>query len=257
MHFDAEILVSLFALAGLEIVLGIDNIVFIAILVQRVPQDRRKLAYRLGLGAALITRLGLLFTIKWLAGLTAPWFHVLNHDISGRDLVLLGGGAFLIFKSSTEIFNKAELREDHQEQKPMGRTGFLTVIVTIMFVDIVFSLDSVITAVGIANELWVMAVAMVMAVMVMMLFAQAVGDFVNRHPSMQILALSFLLLIGVLLVAEGFGQHVSKGYVYFAMGFAILIEVVNMRRRAKALKLGIDPESGVPSQVARSEGRRD
>ena len=139
----------------------------------------------------------------------------------------------------------------------MGRTGFLTVIVTIMFVDIVFSLDSVITAVGIANELWVMATAMVLAVLVMMLFAQTVGDFVNRHPSMQILALSFLLLIGVLLVAEGFGQHVSKGYVYFAMAFALLIEVVNMRRRAKALKLGVDPESGVPSSVVQSEGRRD
>ncbi|MCA9618055.1 MAG: TerC family protein [Myxococcales bacterium] len=232
---NPEILVSLAALAALEIVLGIDNIVFIAIMVQRLPEATRKVAYRLGLGAALSTRLLLLFTLKWIVGLTTPLFTILRQEISGRDMVLLLGGAFLIFKSSTEIFHKVESQDEEvrseDRPKPASFTG---VIVQIMIIDIVFSLDSVITAVGIAQQLWVMATAMVLAVLVMMLFAQAVGDFVTRHPSMQILALSFLLLIGVLLVAEGFDQHVSKGYIYFAMGFSILVELANMRRRAKA-----------------------
>ena len=230
---DPEILVSLLALAALEIVLGIDNIVFIAIMVQRVPEHLRRLAYRVGLGGALITRLALLFALKWLVGLTKPLFQVHSQEISGRDLVLLLGGAFLIYKSSHEIFDKVELR-DEEDAPERGTSSFAGVIVQIMIIDIVFSLDSVITAVGIAKELWVMAVAMITAVLVMMLFAQAVGEFVNRHPSLQILALSFLLLIGVLLVAEGFDQHVSKAYVYFAMGFSLVIELVNMRRRAKA-----------------------
>ena len=232
---NPEILVSLAALAALEIVLGIDNIVFIAIMVQRLPEATRKVAYRLGLGAALSTRLLLLFTLKWIVGLTTPLFTILRQEISGRDMVLLLGGAFLIFKSSTEIFHKVESQDEEvrseDRPKPASFTG---VLVQIMIIDIVFSLDSVITAVGIAQQLWVMATAMVLAVLVMMLFAQAVGDFVTRHPSMQILALSFLLLIGVLLVAEGFDQHVSKGYIYFAMGFSILVELANMRRRAKA-----------------------
>jgi predicted tellurium resistance membrane protein TerC len=231
---DPEILVSLLALAALEIVLGIDNIVFIAIMVSRLPAATRKLAYRLGLAAALITRLGLLFTLKWLASLTTPLFTVLTQEISGRDMVLLVGGAFLIFKSSSEIFTKVENKEDGHEQKNAKAASFAGVIVQIMIIDIVFSLDSVITAVGMASQLWVMAAAMISAVLVMMLFAQSVGDFVNKHPSMQVLALSFLLLIGVLLVAEGFDQHVSKGYIYFAMGFSILVELFNMRRRKKS-----------------------
>ncbi len=229
---DPEILASLLALAALEIVLGIDNIVFIAIMVQRVPEASRKLAYRLGLGAALVTRLLLLFALKWIIGLTAPLFTVLSTEISGRDLVLLIGGAFLIYKSSSEIFDKVEDKHD-EDGKNGAQSSFMSVIIQIMIIDIVFSLDSVITAVGIADELWVMAAAMISAVLVMMIFAKSVGDFVNRHPSMQILALSFLLLIGVLLVAEGFDQHVSKGYIYFAMVFSLLVEVFNMRRRAK------------------------
>jgi predicted tellurium resistance membrane protein TerC len=231
---DPEILASLLALMALEIVLGIDNIVFIAIMVQRLPEATRKLGYRVGLMGALVTRLGLLFALKWIVGLTAPLFSVLSQEVSGRDLVLLLGGAFLMYKSSTEIFNKVELRDDeHAIERPAA--GFVGVVAQIMLIDIVFSLDSVITAVGIADELWVMATAMVAAVIVMLAFAQAVGDFVNRHPSMQILALSFLLLIGVLLVAEGFDQHVSKGYIYFAMSFSLLIELVNMRRRKREL----------------------
>jgi predicted tellurium resistance membrane protein TerC len=230
---DPEILVSLLALAGLEIVLGIDNIVFIAIMVQRVPEESRKLAYRIGLGAALITRLGLLFALSWIMRLTTPLFTVVSFEVSGRHLILLLGGGFLIYKSSTEIFRKVEQHDPEQHTKAKAQ-GLLGVILQIMVIDIVFSLDSVITAVGIAKEVWVMAAAMISAVIVMMLFAQPVGDFVNRHPSMQILALSFLLLIGVLLVAEGFDQHVSKGYIYFAMGFSLLVELVNMRRRGKS-----------------------
>ncbi len=241
---NPEILASLLALAALEIVLGIDNIVFIAIMVQRLPEARRKIAYRIGLGAALITRLLLLFTLKWIVGLTAPLFNVMKQEISGRDLVLLLGGAFLIYKASTEIFHKVEHKEGDGDADAKGKGAtFGGVIFQIMVVDIVFSLDSVITAVGIADELWVMVAAMISAVLVMMLFAQAVGNFVTRHPSMQILALSFLLLIGVLLVAEGFDQHVSKGYVYFAMAFSIGVELMNMRRRKRADKTGDAVES--------------
>jgi predicted tellurium resistance membrane protein TerC len=236
---DAEILISLAALAALEIVLGIDNIVFIAIMVQRVPEESRKLAYRLGLGAALITRLLLLLALSWILGLTRPFFTILSQEISGRDIILLAGGAFLIFKSSTEIYSKVEAHEEHREAK--GGSSLLSVVLQIMVIDIVFSLDSVITAVGIASHVWVMATAMIIAVMVMMVFAKSVGDFVTRHPSMQILALSFLMLIGVLLVAEGFDQHVSKGYVYFAMAFALLIELVNMRQRKKSHKVATMP----------------
>jgi predicted tellurium resistance membrane protein TerC len=228
---DPSILASLLALAVLEIVLGIDNIVFIAIMVQRLPETERKVAYRLGLAVALVSRLALLFTLKWVIGLTAPLFTVLTQEISGRDLVMLVGGGFLIYKASSEIFQKVESQHDEQRVSKRPSASMASVIFQIMIIDIVFSLDSVVTAVGIADQLWVMATAMVMAVLVMMVFAQAVGDFVNRHPSMQILALSFLLVIGVLLVADGFDQHVSKGYIYFAMAFSLLVELFNMRRR--------------------------
>jgi predicted tellurium resistance membrane protein TerC len=235
MSLSAETMVSLVALAGLEIVLGIDNIVFLAIMVERLPAAERRLAYRLGLGAALISRLALLFTLSWMMKLTRPLFEVLGHSLSGRDLILLFGGAFLVFKASREIFEKVELSAEEAHQAGGGSRGLLGTVVQIMFVDIVFSLDSVITAVGIAKQLWVMSTAMVLAVLVMMLFAGAVGDFVSKNPSMQILALSFLLLIGVLLVAEGMGQHVSKGYVYSAMGFSLTVELAQLRRRKKAL----------------------
>jgi predicted tellurium resistance membrane protein TerC len=225
-----EVLMSLLVLTALEIVLGIDNIVFIAIMVQRVEEAKRALAYRIGLSAALVTRLGLLFALSWIMGLTRPLFQLFTHEISGRDLVMSLGGLFLIFKSSNEIYDKAESR--HEKRGAAGVTSSMASVVTqIMIIDIVFSLDSVITAVGLVDHLWVMVTAMVTAVLVMMLFAKRVGDFIVKHPSMQILALSFLLLIGVLLVAEGFDQHVSKGYVYFAMIFALLVEVFNMRQR--------------------------
>lgn len=236
MTISGATLVSLAALAGLEIVLGIDNIVFIAIMVERLPAVQRRLAYRLGLGAALITRLGLLFTLSWMMKLTTPLFTLLDRGVSGRDLILLLGGTFLVFKSSREIFEKVEHTTEEEREAAEGGRGMVGTVLQIMLVDIVFSLDSVITAVGIADKLWVMSTAMVLAVLVMMLFAGAVGEFVNKNPSMQILALSFLLLIGVLLVAEGFGQHVSKGYVYSAMGFSLTVELAQLRRRKKVLK---------------------
>ena len=232
MDLGVETLVSLAALAGLEIVLGIDNIVFIAIMVERLPSVERRGAYRLGLGAALISRLGLLFTLSWLMRLKRPLFEMLGHGVSGRDLILLFGGLFLVFKSSHEIFEKVENSAEAQREATGKRShSLLSTVLQIMVVDIVFSIDSVVTAVGIANELWVMSTAMVIAVLVMMLFAGTVGKFVTENPSMQVLALSFLMLIGVLLVAESFGQHVSKGYVYFAMGFSLAVELVQLRRR--------------------------
>lgn len=231
---DPTVLASLLALTALEIVLGIDNIVFIAIMVERLPKAKRAVAYRLGLGAALVSRLLLLLALKWVMGLKATLFRVLEQDISGRDVILILGGAFLVFKSSREIFDKVEGLHGDAELDGGRGSSMRSVVLQIMIIDIVFSLDSVITAVGIADEIWVMATAMVTAVVVMMLFAKRVGDFVNANPSMQILALSFLLLIGVLLLAEGFGQHISKGYVYFAMVFSLVVEVVQMRRRRQS-----------------------
>ncbi len=221
---------SLLILTALEIVLGIDNIIFIAIMVDRVEEKDRRAAYRLGLAGALLTRLGLLFVLSWILGLTRPLFQFFSHEISGRDLVMVLGGLFLIFKSASEIFDKVESR--HEKEAASGKRGNLvSIILQIMIIDIVFSLDSVITAVGLAEQVWVMATAMVIAVLVMMLFAKSVGDFILRHPSVQILALCFLLLIGVLLMAEAFDQHVGKAYVYVAMAFALLVEVFNMRQR--------------------------
>lgn len=235
---DPQVWISLATLTVLEVVLGIDNIVFIAIMVKRVDESKRKLAYRLGLGGALVMRLGLLFTLTWIMKLTAPLFTVAQHELSGRDLILLIGGAFLIYKSTTEIFRKVE-RHDEVNSRQARRSSLLSIVLQIMVIDIVFSLDSVITAVGIAKELWVMATAITIAIVVMMLFAKSVGDFVTRHPSMQILALSFLLLIGVLLVADGLGQHIGKGYVYFAMGFSLLVEMFNIRYRKGGEKLDL------------------
>lgn len=252
---NPENLVSLLALAALEIVLGIDNIVFIAIMVGRLPAAQRRLGYRLGLGGALVTRLGLLLTIAWLAGLTTSWFAILGKSFSGRDVVLIAGGTFLMFKASQEIYEKVEGRDE--QQGPHKPTGLLSSTLQIMVIDIIFSLDSVITAVGIAPAVWVMVAAMISAVIVMMLFAQPVGTFITRNPSMQILALSFLLLIGVLLLADGFGQHVSKAYVYVAMGFSLLVELLNLRHRQKHhddSSPAATPEGPPPDNAAPGDG---
>jgi predicted tellurium resistance membrane protein TerC len=223
--------IALFTLTLLEIVLGIDNIVFIAILASRLPVEKQELAYRLGLLGAMVTRVALLLTINWVMQLTQPLFEVIGHSFSGRDLILLGGGLFLIAKSAQEIYEKVEgeLEEDIQG----WFSGMAGVVGQIMILDIIFSLDSVITAIGMAEDIEVMVTAVVIAIGVMLLFAKQIGDFVNRYPSMKILALSFLLLIGVLLTAEGLGQHINKGYIYFAMAFALMVELLNIRFRSK------------------------
>jgi predicted tellurium resistance membrane protein TerC len=233
-HFtEPETYLSLLTLTLMEIVLGIDNIVFISILTNKLPKDKQALARSVGLSLALVMRLGLLFAISWVMGLKDTLFTLFGHGFSGRDLILLGGGLFLVAKATHEIYDKLEVPH---EAPPTGRAGsnlFTWIIIQILLLDIVFSLDSVITAVGMAQHLSVMVIAMVVAVGFMLAFAGKIGDFVNEHPSMKILALCFLLLIGVMLVAEGTGRHVGKGYIYFAMAFSLAVELLNMRFRKK------------------------
>jgi predicted tellurium resistance membrane protein TerC len=231
-------LLSLDALLGLatltlmEIVLGIDNVVFIAILAAKLPAAQRNLARRLGLTLALGIRILLLLTISWIMGLTTPIVTVAEVELSGRSLILLGGGLFLIFKATREIYEKVE-GEPHDTERGGSNAVFGWILLQILLLDIVFSLDSVITAVGMANQVPVMITAMVLAMLVMLVSSGAVSDFVERHPSVKLLALAFLLLIGVMLVAEGMGSHVSKGYVYFAMAFSLFVEMLNMRYRQR------------------------
>jgi predicted tellurium resistance membrane protein TerC len=239
----ADGLLALATLSAMEIVLGIDNVVFIAILVGRLPEARRELARRLGLILALGIRILLLFAITWIMGLTAPLFSVLGHGVSGRDLILLGGGLFLIFKATWEIYDKVEASH-HERTAAAARAAFGWVIFQILLLDIVFSLDSVITAVGMANDLAIMVTAMVIAMLIMLVSAGTVSRFIDSHPSLKILALAFLLLIGVMLVAEGMGSHIEKGYIYFAMAFSLLVELVNMRYHRKR-------EAAAPGRRAR------
>ena len=227
----AEGLVALATLAALEIVLGVDNVVFIAILTGRLPARQQAVARRIGLILALGIRIGLLFTISWLMGLTRPLFAVLGHPLTGRDLILIVGGLFLVGKATWEIYDKLEV--EHVERERGSRGRFAAVIGQILVLDIVFSLDSVITAVGMANELSVMVTAMVIAMLVMLISMGAVAGFIEHHPSVKILALAFLLLIGVVLVADGMGQHVSKAYIYIAMAFSLFVELLNLRYRTR------------------------
>jgi predicted tellurium resistance membrane protein TerC len=229
-------LIALVTLTAMEIVLGVDNVVFIAILTGRLPAHQQEKARKLGLALALIIRIGLLFAISWMMGLTRPFWAPLGHEISGRDLILLGGGMFLIFKATREIYDKVEgAGEAHTAGGK--RAAFAGVLVQILLLDIVFSLDSVITAVGMADHVPIMVVAMVLSMIVMLFSMGTVAGFVEGHPSVKILALAFLLLIGVMLVAEGFGQHVSKGYIYFAMAFSLFVEMLNLRYRKKTRSL--------------------
>ena len=230
-----EAWISLATLAAMEIVLGIDNVVFLTILAGKLPVEQQPRARKLGLALALLTRLALLFGITWVMGLTRELFSVLGHGVSGRDLILLAGGLFLVGKATVEIHDKLEVKHGPELEAAGGKGAtFWLVIVQIGILDIVFSLDSVITAVGMAQHLAIMVAAMVIAVGVMLAFAAPVGDFVERHPTMKMLALSFLLLIGVMLVAESFGKHIEKGYIYFAMAFSLGVELLNMRvRRAR------------------------
>ena len=223
--------VALFTLSVLEIVLGIDNVVFVSILAGKLPKDQRERARKLGMFLAMFIRIALLGAITWVMGLTATLFSVLGHGVTGRDLILIVGGLFLIAKSTHEIHLKLEGDEEHGPGRKAA--SFAGVIFQILLLDIVFSLDSVITAVGMAEHLAVMIIAVVLAVAVMMLAARVVSDFVERHPTVKMLALSFLLLIGMSLIGEGWGQHIPKGYIYFAMGFSVFVEAINLRIRAK------------------------
>ena len=227
-----EAWIALGTLTALEIVLGIDNIIFISILVGRLPQHQRELGRRVGIGLAMLTRLGLLFSIAWVMSLKETWFTLLAQEISGRDVILILGGLFLLFKSTHEIHNSLEGVEDSTDVPVVAGLG--SVLVQIAILDIVFSLDSVITAVGLVEHVSIMAIAIILAVAVMLLAAKSIGDFVDRHPTIKILALSFLILVGVTLIVEGFDVHVPKGYIYFAMAFSVLVEMLNIRMRKKA-----------------------
>ncbi|MBY0503685.1 MAG: TerC family protein [Bryobacteraceae bacterium] len=229
MHWitDPHAWIALLTLTALEIVLGIDNIVFITILAGKLPPRDQNRARQLGLAAAMVTRILLLLSISWIMSLTQPLFTIFDNGLSGRDLILLVGGMFLIWKSTTEIHEKVEGEEDH-EARP-AKVSFAGVIVQIMLLDIVFSLDSVITAVGMADDIGVMISAVVVSVGIMMFAAKSVGDFVQRHPTVKMLALAFLILIGVNLMAEGWHFHIPKGYVYFAMAFSVFVEMLNLR----------------------------
>jgi predicted tellurium resistance membrane protein TerC len=227
-----EIVVALITLTVLEIVLGIDNIIFISILAGKLPPEQQGRARRVGLAGAMLTRIGLLAVLAWIIRLNTPLFHVLGRPFSGRDLILILGGLFLLFKSTREIHEGLEGDPGHAGARV--RASFANVVAQIMLLDIVFSLDSVITAVGMARHLWVMIAAVVLAVGVMMFAAAPISNFVHRHPTVKMLALSFLLMIGVALIADGLGQHIRKGYIYFAMGFSVIVEMLNLRVRARS-----------------------
>jgi predicted tellurium resistance membrane protein TerC len=229
---DPQIWISLLTLTGLEIVLGIDNIIFISILASKLPKEQQAKARQIGLMLALVTRLLLLASIAWIAKLTTPLFTLVGHGVSGRDLILILGGLFLLVKSTMEIHEKLEAPDGHANPTKAA-ASFGKVIVQILLLDVVFSLDSVITAVGMAQHLPVMIAAVVIAMGVMLLSAGAISNFVNQHPTLKILALSFLILIGVTLVAEGTGQHIPKGYVYFAIAFSFGVEMLNLKLRKK------------------------
>jgi predicted tellurium resistance membrane protein TerC len=255
---DPQIWIALATLTFLEIVLGVDNVIFISILSGKLPAAEQPKARRLGLLGAMVTRVLLLFSLAWIIRLTAPWFTVVGQEISGRDLILIGGGLFLLGKSTYEIHDKLEGEEGHAS----GRvpSSFISVIIQIMILDIVFSLDSVITAVGMVDELWVMVAAVMIAVGIMMAAAETISAFVHKHPTIKMLALSFLLLIGVSLILEGFDHHLPKGYIYFAMGFSVFVEMINLRLRKVTAPVHLherytpDGESTTPPSAAGATG---
>jgi predicted tellurium resistance membrane protein TerC len=228
---DPQAWIAFFTLTALELVLGIDNIIFISILVDKLPAERRETARRIGLFLAMFMRVGLLLVLSWIVGLTAPLLTILGEEISGRDLILIAGGVFLVWKSTKEVHQLTEGDEGHASAKI--KASFGAIILQIILIDMVFSLDSIITAVGMVDDVAVMIAAVVASVGLMMLFAKAIGDFVSSHPSIKMLALSFLLVVGVVLVAEGFDHHVPKGYIYFAMAFSVAVEMLNIRSRRK------------------------
>jgi predicted tellurium resistance membrane protein TerC len=231
---NPEIWIAFFTLTALELVLGIDNIIFISILVDRLPKEKQELARRIGLFMAMFMRIGLLLLLSWIVGLTEPVLSLFGFDISGRDLILISGGLFLIWKSTGEVHQLLEGEEGGESRNVAS--SFFGVVVQILIIDLVFSLDSIITAVGMVSEVAVMIAAVVASVGLMMLFAGAIGRFVSDHPTIKMLALSFLVVVGVVLIADGFGHHVPKGYIYFAMAFSVSVEMLNIRLRKKAAK---------------------
>ena len=239
-----EIWVAFFTLTALEIVLGIDNIIMIAILVGRMPPHMRARTRLFGLALAMVTRILLLLSITWIMGLTRDLFQVFGQGISGRDLILFFGGLFLLYKSSTEMFQSLEGEEEQAPESAGVGRGFIGTIIQIAIIDIVFSLDSVITAVGMVSNVPVMVAAIIVAVMVMMLAAGTISEFIERHPSLKMLALSFLVVVGTVLIAESFDVHVPKGYVYFAMAFSLAVEALNIRMRTSRAKVKAETESG-------------
>jgi predicted tellurium resistance membrane protein TerC len=227
----SELIIALVTLTVLEVVLGVDNVIFISILSAKLPQSQQKRARRIGLLGAMLMRIALLFSITWIARLTEPLVTLVGQSLSGRDLILLLGGAFLIAKATYEIHERLEGESGHSSGRVAA--SFAAVIAQVMLLDIVFSLDSVITAIGMANNLFVMVTAVILAVLLMLVAAEPISSFVEEHPTIKVLALSFLLLIGMSLVAAGLGQHISKGYIYFAMGFSVFVEMINIRVRKK------------------------
>ena len=231
---NPETWIALATLTALELVLGIDNIIFISILAAKLPPERRNKARRVGILLAAVTRIGLLLAIAWIVGLTAPLFAVFGHAFSWRDLILIGGGLFLIAKATHEIHQKLEGATETVSATGAATATFGAVIAQIMLLDIVFSLDSIITAVGMVDERWVMVAAILASIVFMLAFARPIGEFVERHPTVKVLALSFLIMIGLVLVADGFGQHIPKGYIYTAMAFSVFVELINMWIRKRA-----------------------
>jgi len=229
-----EIWIAFFTLTALELVLGIDNIIFISILVDKLPREQQEMARRIGLFLAMFMRIGLLLLLSWIVGLTEPVLTLFGHGVSGRDLILIAGGLFLIWKSTMEVHQLLEDEEGEQSRKVAST--FAGVILQIIMIDLVFSLDSIITAVGMVSEVGVMIAAVVASVGLMMLFASAIGRFVSDHPTIKMLALSFLVVVGVVLIVDGFGHHVPKGYIYFAMAFSVSVEMLNIRMRKKAVR---------------------
>ena len=238
--YDPQAWIALATLTALEIVLGIDNIIFISILAGKLPEHQQERARIVGLALALIGRVVLLFSLTWIMRLTAPLFAVIGYEISGRDLILIGGGLFLLAKATHEIHSRLE-EMDHEEATSRAAVTFRSVIIQILLLDIVFSLDSVITAVGMANQLWVMVTAVVIAIIIMMVSSGAIARFIEARPTVKMLALAFLLMVGVALMAEGLDFHIPRGYIYFAMAFSVFVEMLNLRLRSKEktpIKLG-------------------
>ena len=242
---DPNTIIAFLTLAVLEIILGIDNIIFISVLANRLPEDMRDQVRRFGLMFALVTRVLLLLSLSWVMGLTEPLFHAFNQEISGRDIILFAGGLFLLWKASKEIYLEVEAEEEHAENQDETTTSknsnkaklFWGSVIQIGILDIVFSLDSVITAVGLVDEISIMIAAVLVSVAVMLMAAKSIGDFVHRHPSIKVLALSFLTIVGLVLIAESMDIHIPKGYVYFAMAFSLLVEFLNIRARTKKSNL--------------------